>query len=177
MQDLCVGDFWETQERRSITSFTTAIAVDRFKLVTLLRPQAAPAIFVFPEMPELSRSYSLAPTQCPASCHRRSQPHPCASSPLPPPSHSLVNVFKPFTLTVWLLHLAMMLLGAAVILFTETTGTVFNDSHVRSGGNQGKPMRFSVRCLEFLDVGKQNDSLLIFAPREALVVREHSLGR
>ncbi len=54
-QDLCVGDFWETQERRSITSFTTAIAVDKFQLVTLLRPPAAASVFEFPETPSLSR--------------------------------------------------------------------------------------------------------------------------
>ncbi len=49
MQDLCVGDFWETQERRSIASFTTAIAVDKFKLVTLLRPEDTQSLFVFPK--------------------------------------------------------------------------------------------------------------------------------
>ena len=35
-QDICVGDFWETQERRAIADFTTGIAVDKFMLVTML---------------------------------------------------------------------------------------------------------------------------------------------
>ncbi len=33
-QDLCVGDFWETQERRNMSTFTTVIGVDKFLLIT-----------------------------------------------------------------------------------------------------------------------------------------------
>ncbi len=47
-QDLCVGDFWETQERRSIATFTTAIDVDRFMLVTTVLPQSNAELFPFP---------------------------------------------------------------------------------------------------------------------------------
>ena len=46
-QDLCVGDFWETQERRAITAFTTPVAVDRFLLVTTAKQTFVQAMFSF----------------------------------------------------------------------------------------------------------------------------------
>jgi hypothetical protein len=48
IQDLCVGDLWETQERRGISSFTTAIAVDKFQLVTLAKSEPD-TMFVVPQ--------------------------------------------------------------------------------------------------------------------------------
>ena len=46
-QDLCVGDFWETQERRGLAAFTEPIAVDRFLLVSSIVPTPS-AFFNFP---------------------------------------------------------------------------------------------------------------------------------
>jgi hypothetical protein len=46
--------------------------------------------------------------------------------PAPPHArYSLANIFLPFKLEVWLLHLAMMALGAGAILYMENTGSRF----------------------------------------------------
>jgi hypothetical protein len=46
-QDLCVGDFWESEERRALTTFTSAIYVDKLMLVTMLKPLPT-SYFTFP---------------------------------------------------------------------------------------------------------------------------------
>eukprot|EP00291_Cryptomonas_curvata_P018852 CAMPEP_0172168344 /NCGR_PEP_ID=MMETSP1050-20130122/10082_1 /TAXON_ID=233186 /ORGANISM="Cryptomonas curvata, Strain CCAP979/52" /LENGTH=445 /DNA_ID=CAMNT_0012839249 /DNA_START=284 /DNA_END=1621 /DNA_ORIENTATION=+ len=38
--DMCIGDFWETYERRSIATFTTAMLVDKFTIVTIPDPDS-----------------------------------------------------------------------------------------------------------------------------------------
>jgi len=43
--DLCVGDFWETPERRNLTTFTTPIDSDTFTLYTTRNPKAIVADF------------------------------------------------------------------------------------------------------------------------------------
>ncbi len=43
-----MGDFWETQERRGIAAFTTALAVDKFILVTSSLTNTQPPMLVFP---------------------------------------------------------------------------------------------------------------------------------
>ena len=52
LQDMCVGDFWETVERREIATFTTAMVTDQFTIMTIPDPsasdgviQGAPAVF------------------------------------------------------------------------------------------------------------------------------------
>ncbi len=55
MQDICVGDFWETQERRGIAAFTTALAVDKFFLVTSSVTNTQPPMRVFPTAFDPSR--------------------------------------------------------------------------------------------------------------------------
>ena len=62
LQDLCVGDVWETQERRGLSSFTTAIAVDRFMLITNLKEKSE-SMFLFPEKVNLDR-YVLTVLLC-----------------------------------------------------------------------------------------------------------------
>ena len=54
-QDLCVGDFWETQERRAIATFTTPIAVDKFLLVTSAVTVVNAPMFAFPDTFDPSR--------------------------------------------------------------------------------------------------------------------------
>ncbi len=61
LQDLCVGDVWETQERRGLSSFTTAIAVDRFMLITNLKEKSE-SMFWFPEKVNLDRYVLLCIT-------------------------------------------------------------------------------------------------------------------
>eukprot|EP00292_Cryptomonas_paramecium_P013196 CAMPEP_0113674476 /NCGR_PEP_ID=MMETSP0038_2-20120614/7436_1 /TAXON_ID=2898 /ORGANISM="Cryptomonas paramecium" /LENGTH=221 /DNA_ID=CAMNT_0000591053 /DNA_START=64 /DNA_END=726 /DNA_ORIENTATION=- /assembly_acc=CAM_ASM_000170 len=46
--DMCVMDSWETMERRAIAQFTTALAVDRFKLITVATPDAFTLSFPMP---------------------------------------------------------------------------------------------------------------------------------
>ncbi len=38
-----MGDFWETAERRRIAPFTTALNIDKFKLMTIPDDDAAPS--------------------------------------------------------------------------------------------------------------------------------------
>eukprot|EP00291_Cryptomonas_curvata_P019850 CAMPEP_0172158522 /NCGR_PEP_ID=MMETSP1050-20130122/4420_1 /TAXON_ID=233186 /ORGANISM="Cryptomonas curvata, Strain CCAP979/52" /LENGTH=503 /DNA_ID=CAMNT_0012827925 /DNA_START=62 /DNA_END=1573 /DNA_ORIENTATION=+ len=94
--DICVGDFWETPDRRGIAAFTTALAVDKFILVTSSVTNNKPPMLVFPAAFDPS---------------------------------SLATIFLPLTWQVWLLHVAMMVFGAAAILFMEATG-----AYLRRGG-------------------------------------------
>ncbi len=56
---------------------------------------------------------------------------------------SLATIFLPLTLQVWLLHVAMMIFGAAAILFMEATGAYLRgpgddaDSDSAGGGSEG----------------------------------------
>jgi hypothetical protein len=60
---------------------------------------------------------------------------------------SLYSIFQPFTWEVWALHVAMMVFGAAAILFMEATGkhvrTLLIDGDPDDDGEGGKPMRLS----------------------------------
>jgi hypothetical protein len=69
-QDLCVGDFWETQERRSIATFTTAIAVDKFQLVTITAAPPPKSMFQFPTAFASSRSSARPPASDPPRASR-----------------------------------------------------------------------------------------------------------
>ena len=59
-QDICVGDFWETEERRGISTFTTTIAEDKFQLVTTARPMTAGSMFKFISAFDVSKSAFLS---------------------------------------------------------------------------------------------------------------------
>ena len=50
-QDLCVGDFWETAERRAASAFTSVIAIDTMRLYTTPASSATspPIPKTFPE--------------------------------------------------------------------------------------------------------------------------------
>ncbi len=96
--DLCVGDFWETPERRNLVPFTAPIDSDFFTLYTILnpavvRPPPAPKLYIIiisyhcgfrksrPSPPPCS-SPSSPPSTTPSGC---SAPSP-SSSPPPPSS-------------------------------------------------------------------------------------------
>jgi hypothetical protein len=46
-QDLCVGDFWESADRRALTTYTSPIYVDKFILVTMIQSMSN-SFFLFP---------------------------------------------------------------------------------------------------------------------------------
>ena len=55
-QDLCVGDFWETKERRAAADFTTVIGVDRFLLVSMAEREDTSAVLQFLSSFDVARS-------------------------------------------------------------------------------------------------------------------------
>jgi hypothetical protein len=45
---LCVADFWETEQRRAISTFTSPVKVDTLLLVTTTKPLNTDSMFQFP---------------------------------------------------------------------------------------------------------------------------------
>jgi hypothetical protein len=46
---MCVADFWETEQRRGISTFTSPVKVDKLLLVTTTKPLNSDAMFQFPD--------------------------------------------------------------------------------------------------------------------------------
>ena len=78
-----MGDFWETEERRAISTFTTAIGTDSFILLTNAQTLAAQQMFNF--IP----SFQVGRCACPPLRPRASPPpdptNPCFIAPRCPP--------------------------------------------------------------------------------------------
>jgi hypothetical protein len=105
-QDMCIGDFWETHERRSITTFTTALLVDKFTIVTIVDPDSNTEDGIPLSFPvQRSASYFwesndgiLSELTC---------------------LDSFLKIFEPFDLEVWALTLTMLILGGLCMYFVE----------------------------------------------------------
>eukprot|EP00291_Cryptomonas_curvata_P029309 CAMPEP_0172208410 /NCGR_PEP_ID=MMETSP1050-20130122/34448_1 /TAXON_ID=233186 /ORGANISM="Cryptomonas curvata, Strain CCAP979/52" /LENGTH=649 /DNA_ID=CAMNT_0012887981 /DNA_START=237 /DNA_END=2183 /DNA_ORIENTATION=- len=64
--DICLGAFWETPQRRSLVSFTTAMLVDQMKLMTIPDPRVAssskgyPSSFPFNRLSNIFQPFDLS---------------------------------------------------------------------------------------------------------------------
>ena len=65
-QDMCLGDYWETAERRKLVSYTTAYHIDKLYLMTLTESITSTATFDFGYF-DSSRSETLFQCSRPAS--------------------------------------------------------------------------------------------------------------
>ncbi len=59
VQDICLGAFWETPQRRSLVSFSTAMLVDQMKLMTIPDPRVASSKG-YPSSFPLNRQFTIA---------------------------------------------------------------------------------------------------------------------
>jgi hypothetical protein len=69
--DLCVGDFWETAERRQLTPMTSSLAFDLFLLISKskIRPQTLDEFFAAIFMPFDNIVWALCVLFCWRSLH------------------------------------------------------------------------------------------------------------
>ena len=85
-QDVCVGDFWETAERRAISTFSTVIGVDHFLLVSMAQTSTSSELFKFMSQFQLS---GCARARAPPAGPRPSR-RPRLAPPFSPAPHRLL---------------------------------------------------------------------------------------